>query len=118
MTDAELEGWMEYEKYPASIRERIRQFAKHSVSCYKVTGEHLFHPFDSENLLEVLLNMERYLIDSNVPASIRDATKPANRDKAFIIGYTFMDEQDNLDNAVLRHDNCNNNLFGFGIYRK
>src|SRR5882762_1158441 len=114
MTEAVLENWMEHEGYPESTRERIRQFAKHSVSCYKVTGEHLWHPFDSENLLEVLLNMERYLIDSNMPASIRDATKPANREKAFIVGYTFMDEQDNLENAVLGHDNRNNNLFGFG----
>jgi len=114
MTDAKLEGWMEYEKYPASMRERIRQFAKHSVSCYKVTGGQIWHPFDREDLFEVLLSMERFLIDSNSPASIRDATRATNRDKAFIIGYTFIDEQDNLENTLLGHDNCNNNLFGFG----
>jgi hypothetical protein len=58
--------------------------------------------------------MERYLVDSNLPDSIRDAAKPANRDKAFILGQTFTDEQENLENAILGHDNSNNNLFEFG----
>lgn len=113
----DLENYMEAEKLPETERQRIRDFAKHSISFYKETGEHIPHPFDKENLLAVLMRMECYIIDSNLPGSVSDATKPENKNKAFILGQTFTDERENLEDALLgsRVDNSNNNLFAFGF---
>lgn len=111
-----LEVWLEAEKVPESERPQIRELAKHSISCYTENGEHIKHPFDTENLLCVLMGMERYIVDSNLPGSVHDAKKPENRNKAFILGQTFTDERENLEDALLgsNADNSNNNLFDFG----
>jgi hypothetical protein len=113
----DLENFMEAEKFTETKRQRIREFAKHSISFYKETGEHIPHPFDKENLLAVLMGMERYIIDSNLPGSVSDAKKPGNKNKAFILGQTFTDEHESLKDALLRSpvDNSNNNLFAFGF---
>src|SRR5437016_5744752 len=96
-----LEAWLDAKKVPESERPRIREFAKHSISCYTENGEHIKHPFDTENLLSVLMGMERYIVDSNLPGSVDNAKKPENRNKAFILGQTFTDEQENLEAAIL-----------------
>jgi hypothetical protein len=117
MLASTLENYMEAENLPESERQRVRDFAKHSFSFYRETGEHIEHPFDTENLLTLLMGMERYIIDSNVPGSVGEAKKPENRNKAFILGQTFTDERENLEDAILGPlaDNLNNNLFEFGF---
>jgi hypothetical protein len=101
---------------PADERQLLREQMKHSVSCYGLNGEHFKNAFDKENLLAVLLRMERYMPDSNSLNSIAQAEKSENRNKAFIIGQTVTDEADNLE-ALLFSRNVgisNKNLFEFG----
>jgi hypothetical protein len=64
MKEAELETWMDSKGVSESERLQFREFAKHSESCYTENWQYLKHPLDKEDLLSVLLRMERYLVDS------------------------------------------------------
>jgi hypothetical protein len=112
-----LESYMEAEKLPETTRQLLREQAQHSVSCYGLNGQYLQNGFDKENLLAVLVRMERYIIDSNLLGSVCDAKEPKNRDKAFILGQTAEEETDNLEALLFGQnvDNSNNNLFIFGL---
>jgi hypothetical protein len=116
MTESEFEAWMDSKGISEGERVQFREFAKHSESCYTENGQYLKDPIDNEDLLSVLLKMERYLIDSNLPGSVGEAKKPENRNKAFILGQTFTDERENLRDTLFgsKADNSNNNLFTFG----
>jgi len=116
MTDTELETWMDSKGLSEEERIEFREFAKHSESCYTEIGQYLKNPLDKEDLLSVLMKMERYLVDSNLPGLVGEAKKPENRDKAFILGQTFTDERENLKDTLFgpKADNSNNNLFTFG----
>src|SRR6266852_5723779 len=94
-----LEDFMEAEKMPEKKRNLLRKQAEHSFSLYEMTGEQIPHALSKENLLAVLMGMDRYLIDSNLPGSVGDAQKPENKNKAIILGQTFTDETENLENA-------------------
>jgi hypothetical protein len=95
----------------------LREQVQHSVSCYRLNGEQLKNPFDRENLFAVLMGMERYMPDSNLLGSVLAAGKPENRNKAFILGHTVIDETENLKALLFGHkrDISNNNLFTFGF---
>jgi hypothetical protein len=101
---------------PESDRAGLRGQLKHSVSYYGLNGEHLEHAFESENLLSVLERMERYLVDSNYPWKCA-ASKAEHRNKAFIVGQTVTEEEDNLESIFFGPgtDASNDNLFGFGL---
>src|ERR1035438_3390287 len=116
MKEAELETWMDSKGVSESERLQFREFAKHSESCYTENGQYLKHPLDKEDLLSVLLRMERYLVDSNLPGLVSEAKRPENRNKVFILGQTFTDERENLKDTLFgpKADNSNNNLFTFG----
>jgi hypothetical protein len=116
MTESEFEAWMDSKGISEGERVQFREFAKHSESCYTENGQYLKHPIDKEDLLSVLLKMERYLIDSNLTGSVGEAKKPENKNKAFILGQTFTDERENLRDTLFgpKADNSNNNLFTFG----
>jgi hypothetical protein len=111
-----LEQYMDVENLPETKRSLLRKQAEHSFSCYGLNGEPMRHSLEKEDLLAVLMGMERYVIDSNLPGLVGDAKKPENRNKAIILGETFTDEAPNLEKAILRPlmDNLNNNLFDFG----
>jgi len=112
--DFDVEAWTDSQGFPDGARLRIRQQIEHASSFYMPCGEHIKYISDKENLFEVLMKMQRYLIDSNLSDPLRDAAKPENKNKAFILGQTYTDEQDNLKAALLKWDNSNNNLFDFG----
>ena len=116
MTDTELEVWMDSKGVSEVERIQYREFAKHSESCYTENGQYLKSPLDKEDLLSVLMRMERYLADSNLPGLLGEAKRPENRNKAFILGQTFTDERENLKDTLFgpKADNSNNNLFTFG----
>jgi hypothetical protein len=116
MKEVELETWMDSKGVSESERRQFREFARHSESCYTENGQYLEHPLDKEDLLSVLMRMERYLVDSNLPGLVAEAKRPENRNKAFILGQTFTDERENLKDTLFgpKADNSNNNLFTFG----
>jgi hypothetical protein len=116
VTATEFEAWMDFKGVLGGERIKFREFAKHSESCYTETGQYLKHALDKEDLLSVLMRMERYLADSNQPGLVGEARKPENRNKAFILGQTFTDERENLRDTLFgpKADNSNNNLFTFG----
>jgi len=116
MTETEIEDWLDSKGVSESERLQFREFAKHSESCYTENGHYLKHRLDKEDLLSVLMRMERYLLDSNLPGSVAEAKRPGNRNKAFILGQTFTDERENLRDTLFgpKADNSNNNLFTFG----
>jgi len=116
MTETEFETWMDSKGVSDGDRIQFREFAKHSESCYTEDGRYLRNPLDKEDLLSVLMEMERYLVDSNLPGLIGEAKRPENRNKAFILGQTFTDERENLADTLFgaNADNSNNNLFTFG----
>lgn len=102
-------------RLPKQEGQLLRKQVKHSVSCYALTGDHLSGSFEQENLLAVLISMKRFVVDSNSPWK-REAAKPENFDKAFVVGETAMDEPDNLKGVLFSRliDTSNNNLFSFG----
>ena len=91
--------------------------AQHSVSCYLLNGEHLQSDLDKENLLAVIMGMERFLLDTNSLGSLAEAKRPENHNKAFVLGETVADEVENLEALLFGRnvDNSNNNLFCFGF---
>jgi hypothetical protein len=62
--------------------------------------------------------MERYVVDTNSNWQAESA-KPENRDKAFILGKTISDEQDNLQGLLFgpRVKIHNNNIFLLGVFQ-
>jgi hypothetical protein len=50
---------------PEGKRVLLREQMKHSFSWYGLDGEHLRTAFDKEDLLSVLMNMERFMVDTN-----------------------------------------------------
>ena len=120
MTDTELEAWMDAKGVSEAERHQFRKFAKHSICCYTEEGNYLKSPLDREALLPLLMQMERCLVDSNLPGVVGEAKKTESRTKAFILGQTFTDERENLKNTLFgpKADNSNNNLFTFGYVGK
>jgi hypothetical protein len=88
----------------------------HAFSCYTLEGKHLPHPHEKENLLAVLVQQERYVVDGN--SNWKEESKnPVHRNKAFVIGRTLWDEEYNLKGIYFSRkvDITNNNLFTLGI---
>lgn len=117
MVALSLEAYMEEEKLPEASRELLRIQAQHSVSTYGLDGEHLLNDFEKEDLLALIMGMERLLLDSNTLSQLREAGKPENGNKAFILGQTVMDEADNLKEILFKWNagNSNHNVFDFGL---
>ncbi len=86
----------EYEQFLNTLTEEARRtIAEHAVSFCKLDGEYLPMPHEKENLFEVVSQRERYVVDTNSNWQAESA-RPENRDKAFILGQTIIDEQDNM----------------------
>jgi len=73
--------------------------------------------FDKEDLLAVLMGMPRFVLDTNSLSTLRDASIPANRTKAFILGHTVAEEVENCEALLFGRnvENANNNIFNFGF---
>lgn len=101
---------------PEGKRVLFREQMKHSFSWYGLDGEYLRTGFHKEDLLSVLMKMERFMVDTNFPWQ-NEAKKSENENKAFIIGQTVSDEQDDLWGVYFGPsvDITNNNLFDFGM---
>jgi len=111
-----LERYMDAARLPEAKRNLLRRQMEHSVSYYDLNGQHVKTALDKEDLLSVVGGIRRYMVDTNSPWK-REASKPENFDKAFIIGQTVADEQVNLKGVFFgkNTDISNNNLFTFGL---
>ena len=83
---------------------------KHACSVYHLNGQRITIPFDREDLLSVLMKMERYMPDCNSLNCLDDAKRPENRNRAFILWNTIWEEQANLE-ALVRLKSPHDNLF-------
>src|SRR5438128_8399818 len=83
------------ESLPENERSRLHDQMKHPVSWFTPEGQHLANPYEIENLLDTLMGMERYVVDTNSHWRM-ESKKPENRNKAFILGRTVTDEEENL----------------------
>jgi hypothetical protein len=85
---------------------------KHAFSVYSINGDHYPHADEREELLYVLSNRECYVVDSNSDWQ-KEAAKPENKEKAFVIGRTVTDEQWNRKAVFFgkQVNITNNNLF-------
>ena len=96
-------------------RAELTLMRKHEFSLYGLNGEHYSHVDEKEDLLSMLLRVERYVVDSNVDWQV-EAAKPENQNKAFIIPRTVTDEAWNIQAALFgpKVKVENKNLFLFG----
>src|SRR5438132_234533 len=101
------------ESLPENSRVRLHEQMKHSVSWFIPEGQHLANPYEIENLLDVLMGRERYVVDTNSHWRM-ESKKPENRNKAFILGRTVIEEEENLK-SVFSVDAPGNNLFAFEL---
>jgi hypothetical protein len=114
-----LENYTEEAGLSEADRHLLRKQALHSISCYTLEGQHLRNDFDKEDLLALLMGMQRFVVDTNSLSALRDASLPANRNKGFILGQTIAEEVENLEALLFGRnvDNSNDNLFDFGFVR-
>jgi hypothetical protein len=109
---------IESEQFLNSLtKDEQRDFVGHAFTFCSLSGE-IQQLEGRENLFEVVAQMERYIVDTNSNWKT-EATRTENRNKAFIIGKTIMDEQDNIAGLLFGPNTNiqNNNIFVMGIYR-
>src|SRR5438093_966397 len=97
--------------------QKLKEQLKHSISHCALDGPRLWqNPFQSENLFEVVVRMERYVVDSNSNWKAESKISK-NRNVAFILGQTVTTEEDNLKSLYFSRkvNMSNNNLFYFGL---
>ena len=98
--------------------ERLVRFlifhADWPISFHTFTGEQLQPSFGKDNLLDLILQRERFVCDSNSFWK-EEATKLSNQSKAFIIPFTTLDEADDIrGNLFGKKVNADNgNIFFF-----
>jgi len=94
-------------------KERINMMLQHSCSMYDFSGNHIPHPYEKENLLEIISKLDTYIVDSN--SNWKDECKH-HLDKAFIITPTLSREQINTEELILNKGRANlGNIFSVGI---
>jgi hypothetical protein len=103
-------------KESPSGRERILKMLEHSCSMYDFTGKHLPHPYEKENLLEVIRKRDTYVVDTNSEWKKECKNYLA---KAFIITPALSREQENTKELILDETRCKlSNIFSVGIIPK
>jgi hypothetical protein len=103
-------------KESPSGRERILKMLEHSCSMYDFAGKHLPHPYEKENLLEVIQKRDTYVVDTN--SEWKKECKN-HSDKAFIITPALSREQENTKDLILDEARCKlGNIFSVGIIPK
>lgn len=89
----------------------------HEVSFCTLDGRFVpFAPQPAVNLFETISKMERYVVDSHGNWKA-EAAKPENRDRAFILGRTILEEQHDTRGLLFgpKVNLCNNNIFLLGM---
>jgi hypothetical protein len=110
MTDEEIEKMLP--KDPKARAEALKAFS-HSFSMYDYFGNHIPHPREKENLLEVIKKRDTYVIDSNSDWKNECKQFP---DKAFIISPALSRENPNTRDLLLEAQRCKlGNLFSAGV---
>lgn len=93
--------------------EQIRKMLQHSCSMYDLSGNHLPHPFEKENLLEVIKQRDTYIVDTNSTWKKECKDFPG---KAFIITPALSREQQNTEELILSEKrNKLGNIFSIGL---
>src|SRR2546428_36466 len=90
----------------------------HAVSFCTLEG--IYYPFEGEkeNLFQKLFQMERFIVDTNSNWKA-EAAKPENRNKAFILGNTIAQEQDDIKGLLFgpKTQIHNGNIFVVSVFR-
>ncbi len=95
-------------------RQQALKSLEHSFSLYDFDGNHKPHPYEKENLLEVISRREMYVVDNNSPWQ---SECQAHLDKAFIISAALSREHPSTKALILDATRCElGNLFAFGCY--
>jgi hypothetical protein len=95
-------------------REQIRKMLEHSCSFYDFSGKHLSHPYEKDNLLELISQRETYIVDNNSPWK---SECKKHLKKAFIITSALSREHPNTIALILDATRSNlGNIFAFGCY--
>lgn len=95
-------------------REQALKSLEHSFSLYDFDGNHKPHPYEKENLLEVISRREMYVVDNNSPWQ---SECKAHLDKAFIISAALSREHPSIKALILDATRSGlGNLFAFGCY--
>ena len=95
-------------------REQALKSLEHSFSLYDFDGNHKPHPYEKENLLEVIGRREMYVVDNNSPWQ---SECKAHLDKAFIISAALSREHPSTKALILDATHSGlGNLFVFGCY--
>ena len=95
-------------------REQALKSLEHSFSLYDFDGNHKPHPYEKENLLEVVSGREMYVVDNNSPWQ---SECKAHLDKAFIISAALSREHPSTKALILDATRSGlGNLFAFGCY--
>jgi hypothetical protein len=107
----------DYKRYMDSLPETHRRaIQQHRVSFCALSGLLIPHPEERENQFEVVARMERYIVDTNSNWKA-EAAKPGNRERAFIVGKTVTDEQEDLKGLLFgpKVNMRNDNIFVLGV---
>jgi hypothetical protein len=95
-------------------REQALKSLEHSFSLYDYDGNHKPHPYEKENLLEVIGRREMYVVDNNSPWQ---SECKSHLDKAFIISAALSREHPSTKALILDATRSElGNLFAFGCY--
>jgi hypothetical protein len=95
-------------------REQALKSLEHSFSLYDFDGNHKPHPYEKENLLEVISRREMYVVDNNSPWQ---SDCKAHLDKAFIISAALSREHPSTKALILDATRSElGNLFAVGCY--
>jgi len=81
-------------------RERIQKMLQHSCSVYDFVGNHLPHPYEKENLLEIIGKRDTYVVDTNSEWK-RACREQVHKAKAFIITPALSREQTYTKDLIL-----------------
>lgn len=94
-------------------KARIQKMLQHSCSMYDFAGNHLPHPYEKEDLLEIIGKRDTYVVDTN---SEWKKESKSHLDKAFIITPALSREQLNTEELILNEARSQQgNIFSVGI---
>jgi hypothetical protein len=94
-------------------REHVEKGLKHSRTLYDLSGNHVPHDFEKENLRDVISQRDTYVVDNNSDWK-RECKE--HLDKAFIISPTLARENPNTRDLILEATRSKlGNIFSVGI---
>lgn len=98
--------------------DKLKEWEQHSFALLTLDGEHVHHPMQREHLFGLIGGMQRYIVDGNSHWKA-EASKPANKNVAFILGATVTIEEDNLQSVFFSEklDISHRNVFLLGLVR-